>query len=320
MPVLATSVAIRRSSAAGLLLVCALGACRRDAPKAGAASQTEPPLVARLRVRDRTPHASHPVSSLTAERLVPAVRARLAKNEAFEVPEGDRAIDRTSDRRTFQVFVELLFSRMRTGTGVLDPGVARVDVFLEMERVAGGPGLEAYAAKASVDRPLRVPEGTAIEDLWTEVAVASAADAFHSVEVQCRARDRSLEELLADLGRPEVPVRVASVRQIGERRDPRALRPLVRLLDDPHQDVVLAAVGALGNLREPKAAHALIGSTRGRSNEYLASVVGALQTLGGVEAEAFLETISVGHGDPDLRARAAAALDRLRSGQAPPRP
>lgn len=307
----------RRRFAALLLplLLLPAGACQRDGASSAGAAKPDPPLLARLRVRDRTPRASHPIASLADDQLLPAVRARLAANRIFTVPEVDVAIDRASDRRTFSLFAELLLSRMRTGVGVLDPGVARADVFMEMERVAGGPGLEAYAAKAAVDRPLVIPDGTTPEQFWLDVAVAATAKAFESVEVQYRARDRTLDELLSDLERPDVSVRVAAVRQIGERRDGRALKPLVRLLDDAHQDVVLASVGALGNLRDPQAAHALVESTRGRSSEYLASVVGALRTLGGVEAEAFLETISVGHGDPDLRAKAASALDYLRSGQ-----
>jgi len=253
------------------------------------------------------------VPGLTPDALEAAVRKRLGQQGDFEVPEADRPVDRTSDRRTFRGFVEVLFSRMRTGTAVLDPGVARVDVVMELERVAGGPGLEAYAARSSEDRALRIPKDRTTEDFWVGVAVDGVADAFRSIQVQFRARDRSLAELLADLKAADLTVRVSAVRQIGERRDTKALHALVELLNEPHQDVVLAAVGALGSLKDARAVPALIQSTRGRSNVYMASVVGALQTLGGVEAEAFLETISVGHGDADLRARAAKALSVIRA-------
>ena len=297
-----------------LVVAAAWSSACREEPKATGPEKVEaPPLVVRIEVRDGTPRAAHPVPALSQSHLVSAVRGALARHGTFEVPPAAVPLDRTSDRRSYRVVVETRLTRMRSGLTASGPEVASVAMRMEVERVAGGPGLLARAAEATVDRPLQVAEGSSPEAFWLVVVSDAAEKAFRSVVVQLRARERSVGDLLFDLKDGDVAVRAAGVRELGERRERKALRALVKMLDDRHQDVVLPTVGALGNLRDERAVHPLVDSTRGRSVEYVRTVIMALRTIGGVEAEAFLDTIATGHGDAQLRATAREALQHLRA-------
>jgi len=313
----------------GELLILGLGFLifsARSRPERGETtvqhSALELPLVARMQVRDRTPRSAHPAKEIDAASLDAAIRAVVSGQETFELPAVNQEIDRTSRRRTYRLSVDVYFSRVLSG-GLAKIGydnASRVRVAMEMDRVAGGHGLEAYAAESvsegqglssDAEQSGEGPEQSNEQALLI-LAARTAAQAFHDITVQFTAREKSNAALMADLAGDDRAKRVAALRQLGRRRAGEALDSIQLLLDDPHQDVVLAAVGALTNLRDPRATSVLVASTRGRSSQYLGHVVSALKVLGGYEAEAFLDTLASGHEDAELRARARDALQSLR--------
>lgn len=353
----------RLPQVAGLSLVLSICGCKGDRASAGdgqegadaaggaeasSAESTDAhdaklPIIARLDVRDRTPRARHPAPGVTPERLRAAVRATLQGVPGFEVPAEDAAPDRAAKRATYRATVELTLSRQAAPAAVAQQGVGTAHVYIQMDRVSGGAGIESHGAEATADEP--VPGGGAIaagspptdagseapgaegaagaasegDRFWLGLLKQATSRAFHVVVVQVDARKRDATALQDDLASKDVAVRQEAVRELGRRGEVQALDAIAGLLDDPHQDVVLASVGALTNLRDQKAATPLIASTRGRSNEYLAAVIGALRTIGGVESEAYLDALATGHPSDDIKARATQALLDVRARRYAPR-
>jgi len=270
------------------------------------------PSVTRLDVRDRTPKSRHPAPELSAKRLQKLVRTSLRANTSFDVPEVDGKPNRADERATYRASVEISLSRQAAPAAVASVGIGLAHVYIQMDRISGGEGIESHGAEASAERPEVAAEGDQ-DAFWVELLRDATARAFHMVALQVAARSVSIERLKADLSAEDAAVRQEAVRELGRRGERSALDGIAALLDDPQQDVVLASVGALTSLRDVRAARALIASTRGRSNQYLVAVIAALRTLGGVESEAYLDALATGHGSHDIKSRATRALLDVRA-------
>ena len=319
-----------------LWIALALLGCKDAGEAIPSGDEKQPPSVTRLDVRDRTPKSRHPAPGVSATRLQELVRATLRANTNFDVPEVDAKPDRSDERATYRASVEISLSRQAAPAAIASGGIGLAHVYIQMDRISGGAGIESHGAEATSDKPVpptgpgagaaagapgqAPPAGAAGgQQFWLNLIKAATAEAFHVVVVQVDARKREATALQYDLASKDVAVRQEAVRELGRRGEVAALDAIASLLDDPHQDVVLASVGALTNLRDQKAATPLIASTRGRSNEYLAAVIGALRTIGGVESEAYLDALATGHPSDDIKARATQALLDVRAQRKRPR-
>ncbi len=303
--------------ASSLALLC-LGGCKDESEAIPVEVAEVVPIVARLDVRDRTPRARHPAPGVSQAQIRRLVRQTLRGDNSIEVPEADVKPDRASTRPTYRAVVEMTLSRQSAPGSLAKAGIGTAHVYIQMDRIAGGDGIESHGAEASSDRPVPTSE-EGPNRFWLDLLEDATSQAFHVVVVQVAARKRDIVALQDDLAAEDVAVRQEAVRELGRRGETSALDAIAALLDDPHQDVVLASVGALTNLRDPRAGTALIASTRGRSNEYLVTVIGALRTIGGVEAEAYLDALATGHPRDDIKSRATRALLDVRARRYSPR-
>lgn len=100
---------------------------------------------------------------------------------------------------------------------------------------------------------------------------------------------------------------------LAERRNPAALEPLIERLKSDDLDQVRRAIGGLLDLGDQRAVAPLIETSRARDDTFQREIVFALGSLGGDEAEAYLQIIADGHDLPLMRASAQAALDELKA-------
>jgi hypothetical protein len=98
---------------------------------------------------------------------------------------------------------------------------------------------------------------------------------------------------------------------LAERKNPAALDPLIEKLKSDDLDQVRRAIGGLLELKDQRAVPALIEASRARDDTFQREIVFALGSLGGEDAEAYLQIIADGHDLPLMRASAQAALDEL---------
>jgi HEAT repeat protein len=98
---------------------------------------------------------------------------------------------------------------------------------------------------------------------------------------------------------------------LAQRKNPAALEPLIEKLKSDDLDQVRRAIGGLLDLRDPRAVPALIDASRARDDMFQREIVFALGSLGGDEAEAYLQVVADGHDQPLMRASAQQALDEL---------
>jgi HEAT repeat protein len=125
-------------------------------------------------------------------------------------------------------------------------------------------------------------------------------------------------EVLRDLDSGDPRLRDLAVRVLADRRNPAAVAPLLQRLQDPDPEVAERAVGALAQLADPRAVGPLIELTRRREGPFVAQIVRIIGDIGGPEAEAYLETLSAGHPDPEVTRAAVEGLRDLRRRQRRP--
>lgn len=92
------------------------------------------------------------------------------------------------------------------------------------------------------------------------------------------------------------------------RRDPAAFEPLLRQLHEGETEQSLAALSALVAYDDQRAVQPIIDESERRDFAFFLEALYALGSLGGEQAEAYLETIRSGHADPRARAAAGEAL------------
>ncbi len=233
-------------------------------------------------------------------------------------------------RSGYRLRVQLIFEGQPLGGGDGGPERKRtLRVVASMQAVEMGQGKgEAAEGRSSVEEAYLPSAGAGGPPPGAVQGVVGQAvkGALRRALLLAEADRRPLAELSRDARAGDRQLRVAALRALGERREPAVLPIALEALRDEDQDVVLAAVGALVALNDRSAVSALIESTRGRNTEYLSQVLFAVASLGGPEAQAYLDTLSEGHQSAVVRERARQALQEQRSrsaeagGDALPRP
>jgi hypothetical protein len=206
-------------------------------------------------------------------------------------------------------------ARCRAVLALLDARVTRsagarsvVEVLVSLE-VTAGDEEESHREVVPGSEPLGAePVGRALLR-----AVRKAAERAAGGAALARAEGAKPDaEVLRDLDSGDARLRDLAVRVLAERRNPAAVPPLLERLKDPDPDVAERAVGALAQLRDPRAVGPLIELTRRREGPFVTQIVRIIGDIGGPEAEAYLETLSAGHPDPEVTRAAAEALRDLR--------
>lgn len=114
----------------------------------------------------------------------------------------------------------------------------------------------------------------------------------------------------AALSAAESDMRAYSIRLIGARQW-RTLLPALcdRLTQESDPEIILQNVGALVALGDARAIGPLINLSQRKHPLILTQIIFAIGAIGGSEAEAYLDTVSNGHPNPEIKEAAEEALE-----------
>lgn len=292
-PRMARSGSVRRWLGIGLLCYLGAVACTRAAP----------PLATVYQVRlSPAGITHHPWLGLSPSEMERKGMEGLRGVEGIQVRKGER------EPEDWLASLEVSHVRTLPQAPRDDGAVAEVGVLFTLTR--DGARLRAEGlGEASFpphDADLR---GQAFR-LALDRAIARGAELL---VLQLGAAAKSEEELIADLSSDSPDVRDLAIRVLTERKSSAAVEHLVERLADPDRNIQLRTVGALVEIGDPAAVPALVDATSQRDPAFVIQVAYALGELGGVDAEAFLFTVSTGHPEPAVRRAAAESLEKVRA-------
>lgn len=196
-----------------------------------------------------------------------------------------------------------------------DPSLHRgaplqVRVALAVQFESTTPGFSVEQRK--VAQP-GVADVDAIQHAMVAALEASLASASSEVASVILLTDRPIDAVRAALASSVETERKAAVRVLVARGDAAAVQPLLNQLKSDDLDDVRGAIGALEELKRPEAVNPIISAAQRIGPTFEREIVFAVASIGGDDAEAYLDLVSSGSDDPALRAAAAIALKELRA-------
>src|SRR5262249_41725526 len=120
-------------------------------------------------------------------------------------------------------------------------------------------------------------------------------------------------EIVKALAGSDEDLRDEAMRIAEERREREAVPALVQLLKNDDRAVRDRAIGTLAAIGDARAVKPLTEVARFAETGELPKVLDALGAIGGDEARAYLEFVSSGHADPEMRQLAKDALRHVDS-------
>ena len=187
------------------------------------------------------------------------------------------------------------------------PGSAFVALSFRQKGAPEGFDVEASEQTKADSNEIEAVQAAAVKAL--DLAIAEAAtEAKASIELD-RLQDDALAKRAND---SDMAVQAAATRLLARRHHPAALPALLKRLQTDDLGVLRRTVGMLVELKDTSAVPAIIEASRARNSVVQREIVFALSSIGGDEAEAYLDVIASGHDDPLLRASAEKALGELR--------
>jgi HEAT repeat protein len=96
------------------------------------------------------------------------------------------------------------------------------------------------------------------------------------------------------------------------------LPALLERLKSDDLDVLRGVIGLLVELHAPESVNPLVEAAHQRGPLFQREVVFAVGSIGGDDAEAYLDLVASGHDDPMIRASAEQALQELRQKKSQP--
>lgn len=140
----------------------------------------------------------------------------------------------------------------------------------------------------------------------------SIESVIQSLVTRERLRRASHEELLSVLAMgKDASLKIWALQLVADRMLSEAVPLAMIALRDEDEYVREAALISLVQLGDSKAVSALTKEVDFKDHERLRIVIEAVSALGGEDAQAFLEYVSSGHPDDELRKRAKQSLERL---------
>jgi hypothetical protein len=150
-----------------------------------------------------------------------------------------------------------------------------------------------------------------------ETAVAKAVSlVLEDLLFQARLDVGPEEALVAALSQKDLERLRSAVEIAAVRRSKKSVPALIGLLRHPEEEVADRAIGALAAIGDRRAVRPLTRLVEFKDTARLAKLLDAIGTLGGAEAQNFLEFVATGHEDADIRSLAKEALERLQRTEA----
>jgi hypothetical protein len=285
---------MRPRHAAPALLIVALGGCPAKNPPPAAAA---PPRLAiqRIEARDLTEPAER-VVGMDKDQVLAEVRRRLIASpwvKLVDVPERGSYV--------FKLEFGIAFRE--------DDAGAVTRVVLASARANVPSNLEGAELQASTVAPL--PRGSAERDLaGMKKAIGQILD---DMLYQAELAVAPEPTLVATLGvEKDLQRLAAAVEIVAVRRTRATVPPLIALLRHKDSRISDRAIGALMAIGDPRAIKPLTQLADLRDTEHMAKILDAIGTIGGQEAKDYLEFVSTGHEDADIRNIASEALERMK--------
>lgn len=283
-----------------LLLTCVLlgtAGCpaKRTGPRPGALGKLA--IHEQIEVNERTNDAER-LAGLDQRTVLKLVREQLKRSKDVVL------VGKPSPPGTYRMKVDFGIGRRSSADDELPPKLVLVAVRAAPPEQAEGVVLEASAALpvpaevSEVKQVARAKEvvGSVIDDILFQAGLARAPEAKVI---------RALAE--KDINRLAAAVDIAAVRRITS-----AVPGLTKLLRHKDQRIADRAIGALVAIGDQRAVKPLTRLSKFENTEKMAKILDAIGTLGGKEAEEYLDFVSSGHEDADIRNLAAEALSRLK--------
>lgn len=248
------------------------------------------------------------VISLSKEQLREQVLSRL-KAAQFQVAEG---VPVPKDVRPW---------RIELAAGLTEPEIEEGESFVLLAVDVRHTGEEEPFALTSKIK-VRPPADHDVEAM--QAAIRGALDEALTNAVNETAAVINLEGTAPDalagrLASGPAPEKKAALRLLVRKHDKRALPLLLAQLKTEEIDQLHEAIGLLVELKAPESVNPLIDAARQKGPVFEREVVFAVGSIGGGDAEAYLDLIASGHDDPLVRASAEQALSELR-GRSPRKP
>lgn len=281
-----------------LVAVALLGGCRR------APALPPPGQVIEVKVVDRTPPAASP-AHLDAGELARRAARVLSHTGGLTVTDGGAS--RAGGPR-YRLLVEIRLE------GAEEPsegkGIMRAYVAARLQPVRAEPGAASFDQAAVAERIYQLEtEGGELK--WRAHAERAVEDAVRAVSARVRLTAAATPVLLAALAGDDDDLKQEAIRVAGERHERELVPGLIKLLRSEDAAMRDRAIGALAAIRDVRAVKPLTEVARFRDVSDLPKVLDAVAAIGGDEARAYLEFVSTGHEDLEIREMAKQALRHL---------
>jgi hypothetical protein len=168
---------------------------------------------------------------------------------------------------------------------------------------------------------VKAPPGNDVEQMQNTIRDAlddALARAVQEAAAVIALEPLSDDKLVEKLKSPQRPELDAAVRLLVRRHHKAALPPLLARLSSDDLQELRGVIGMLVELRAPESVNPLIEAARHKGPVFEREVVFAVGSIGGDDAEAYLDFVVSGHDDELIRASAEQALKELRAKK--PRP
>ncbi len=266
---------------------------------AAACSKTSRPWIDRLEVEA---FEGGEVVSLTRAQLEQQLIAKLEASKFVVAKAGQKVPD------------EVKPWRLQLAAGLSEPDLEKqtssVVLALELQHTGKSDSFAIDSrvhVKPAQGNDVEAMQG-AIRDALDEALGRAVREAAALIALE-DATDSSLMTKLKD-GDPAIDD--AALRLLVRRHHKAALLPLLERLKSDDLDVLRGVVGLLVELGAPEAVNPLVEAANQKGPVFEREVVFAVGSIGGDDAEAYLDLVATGHDDPLVRASAAQALLELR--------
>ncbi len=205
--------------------------------------------------------------------------------------------------------------RVKLAAGLAEPDVEHHTSFVALALEVRHTG-ESEPFSLDSRQRVNAPEGNDIDAMQSAIREALSEALSKAVRESAAliglegADDGSLVEKLKDA---DPALGDAAVRLLVRRHHKAALPVLVARLKTDDLDTLRGVIGLLVELRAAEAVNPLIDAAQQRGPVFQREVVFAVGSIGGDDAEAYLDLVASGHEDPLVRASAEQALAELRT-------
>jgi hypothetical protein len=289
-----------------LLLVLALGACKRKAAAPDAGPPDVQPALGPVAVNDLTDPASLPPGvHLDAPGLTRELQGTMRGAGIFASGGGDAGTEPSA-----RVRVDFVVEEVRTEEKAAARAQVRFRVDTRPSGLAGGhwnddvqaAGETVYALKPEPDR----------QAMFAKLVSRMLADlsaSYISRQKLWRGTPQEIGTALsADAGEPKVE----AIHVVAERHLTSEVPKLLALLSNDDETVRDAALGALVELRERRAVGEIAKQRSMRDEREMRKILDAIATLGGDEAQEYLSFVAEAHESEEIKTMAKQALERLK--------